>query len=248
MGIEPLLCVLVFVAGFALQIVLAIRHALRERLRAGRWMAWHVSQIAGTLGLVEEGGFWRGTVGSDTLELSVARFVPGHLATEIGVHTGYIPRWRRHAIPAAVPCTLVVLKRSRPLPTRLRVTAMGEQQSHMRLGDPVMDQLIRVRTRDAPAARELLRSSVVHDPLIELLGRHPLSVVTHDTIALWLTGEVRSLEPVLELVRELGEALDSLSVVEAPVVVLPRDGEVLADPGAVPAREAQRAARHLLEV
>jgi hypothetical protein len=221
MGIEPFLCIAVFAAGFALQIAIALRDGLVGRLHAGRWMAYLVAVFARGAGLVRVGNRFAGRLGDHPATLQCARFTTRGLCRTVFGLTGV---WHRDtsALPVGAPNTVLAIALPTPLPHGFTIRAHGSPKHRLRTGDPVLDQLVRIESDVAPEAiRAMLSDDAVREPLLELMGNHPFSVVTDTHVVVWMTGAVRSLEPVIDLATELAEALsDGSSDREASEIAL----------------------------
>jgi hypothetical protein len=210
MGIEPLLFLAALVLGFALQAFIALRDGARERLRAGRWMAWLTSEWARNHGLEEHSGSFEGAVGGRRVVLNTERLWVRPTARRILQTTGVRHRFMRRHIPVGVPNTVLWVGLREPLDARFRAVARSDAPGTP-TGHPILDQQVRIDAEAPTEVAALLACPEVRDPLLELLGRHPLSVVTESGIALCVAGDVRHFEPLTELVSELALALETVS-------------------------------------
>ena len=232
MGIEPFLCIAVFALGFALQFAIALRDGLQARLHAGRWMAYLVSVFARGAGFVQDGRRFHGMLDGYDTSVQVARFATGTLRRTLFARTGV---WHAdtRTLPLGAPNTTVTIALPSPLPTAFRIRATGRPKQRLKTGDPVLDQLVRIESEAAPdRVRAVLADETVREPLLELMGLHPYSVVTNTHVVVWVTGAVRTLHPALDLATELAEALSEVGGAQvelardaSPPRVLRRQGE-----------------------
>jgi hypothetical protein len=214
MGIEPFLFLAVFIGGFLLQAGLAVREAVRRRLRAQRWMRHLLARTAAQLGWERDDRGYRGVYGEVSLraEQGARRRLQRAVEERTGVRP---PAVRQLEGPTHTVFTLTLPPGDRP---RFTATAAGDESRRtVAIGDVVFDQLIDVDCDDREATRALLGHERVRGPLLELLGRHPQSVVTQSEVVLWSSGTVRDLEPALRLAHEVARQLAQLERRADPV-------------------------------
>lgn len=127
-----------------------------------------------------------------------------YLAT--GVRQRFIDRHRKWLAPSVL--VLVTLPRTvveglTISPRALVVPDAGR----LDLRSPVLDHLLRVATDEPSRTSAILADPSVHEPLIELMAMHPLSIVTGRVVALWCAQAVHDPEPLLDLALEVSDAL-----------------------------------------
>ncbi len=196
MGIEPLFLVAVVAVMFLVQAARALHERVGDRLLDARWTSEAVAELTGETPVDLRFAPWPGTEAKHVV----------HDAT--GVWQRGIHRYLGWLEPSVV----VVVRLERPTVTGF---VASQRPSVVRrpiaLHNPVLDQLLRVRADDEEAARALVSDPRVHEPLVELLGRHPLSVVTGDVVALWCARPVGDPQALVDLALELAEAMSSVS-------------------------------------
>lgn len=212
MGIEPFLLVLIVVAMFLVQAGRALFERLQDRIDFSSATLLGVQAFAKRQRLLVDrrsGGWLTGHDGLDVqlwFDAFPAREIREVMRREVGVRP---VRVRRH-LGWLAPSVLVVVRLPRPLARRLRVSALPglvPDSARVPLHNPVLDQLVRVSSTDAGRARELLTPPEVHQPLLEMLGTHPLSVVTESAVALWCAQPVADPEPLIALAAEIAQGL-----------------------------------------
>ena len=222
MGIEPLLLALIVAAMFVVQAVRALAERFQDRIEFAQATLLGVRALAARHRMLPDraGGGW--VDGREGLDVHVwfdaypARHIRRVLHQETGVRAR---RFRRH-LHWMAPSILVVVRMPRSLGLDLRMSALDHvvpRRRRVPLQSPVLDQLLRVQADDPDRARRLLTPPEVHEPLMDLLGNHPLSVVTEDAIALWCARAVDDPEPLVDLAVEVAIALrDRADALSAP--------------------------------
>jgi len=127
-----------------------------------------------------------------------------HQAT--GVHQRAIGQHRKWLAPSI----LVVVQLPRDVLPGLRISprpGVVPDAERVPLSNPVLDHVLRLACADPAAARAAIADPALHEPLIELMAMHPLSVVTGEAVALWCTRAVRDPEPLVHLAEEVARAL-----------------------------------------
>lgn len=101
--------------------------------------------------------------------------------------------------------TRVTLRFSEPLGPPFSVTGPGEGPwpGQLRLGDPVLDGMVRVSSRSPETTREILRRAEVRGALLAVVHPYPLSRVTESLVVLHL----ETLEPG-ELCARIGDVIE----------------------------------------
>lgn len=198
MGIEPFLFLAVLLGGFVLQALLACWEACRRAWLDVQWMRTLAGRFAGEQGLLGGRGGYAGQVaGHGVTVRTAAAALP--ILQEVRRLTGVWPRVRGRRVGR--PFTLVAVAvpgRTTPFVASARGAIVATVSS----GDPVLDQLVSFRADEVPAGLADAR-----EPLLELLGRHPLSVVTQEAVCLVLEGAVHDLAPAVELASEVAGRL-----------------------------------------
>lgn len=212
MGIEPLLLVVILVAMFFVQAGRALVERLQDRLEFSEATRLGVQALTARHQMLpdrDHGGWLAGRDG-----LSVQVWFDAYPALQVrrvlSLHTGVLQRSQWSHLAWLAPSVLVVVKLNRPLPGTLRICRrQSARPTGIDLRDPVLAQLLRVHSDDSVKTRAQLARRDLREPLLELLGAHPLSVVTHDTVALWCTRAVDDPEPLVELAVEVAAALQA---------------------------------------
>lgn len=115
------------------------------------------------------------------------------------------------------PSILILVTLPRDVTPGMRISARPSvvpDAERVSLHNPVLDHVLRIATPDPTPIRAMVLDPHVHEPLIELMARHPLSVVTERVVALWCAQAVNDPEPLVALAEEVARAM--LAFAEPP--------------------------------
>ncbi len=236
MGIEPFLILGIVVAMFVVQLGRAARAALADRVEYAALTMDGANEHAARLAMAPDVSPPVPPAALVPLRATAPAWIPPPVRTvrawtlhHDGLHVRLLatrrPEPARRAVRLATgvrqrnlgqhrgwftPSVLVVVTLPRTVAAGLRVgtrASVVDETERLALNSPVLDQLLRVTAQDPAATRALLAEPAVHEPLIELMATHPLSVVTGRVIALWCTVPVGNPAPLVGLAEELGRAM-----------------------------------------
>ncbi|MEN0062523.1 MAG: hypothetical protein AAGA48_10270 [Myxococcota bacterium] len=236
MGIEPLLLIGIVLAMFLVQVVRAAHNALTDRVEyalltmdgAGehakrRAMAPEAIPVRALVPVnpVDAGRpaflipdndarAWTQDRPGGLLVRMVASRWPGPARRAMRLATGVHQRRIRHHHKWLAPSILVLVTLPRNLVPGLLISPrplVVKPHEQLDLHSPVLDHVLRVATDQPDRTRRLLLDAQVHEPLIEMMAMHPLSVVTGQVVALWCTQAVNDPEPLVQLAEEVARAL-----------------------------------------
>ena len=212
MGIEPFLLVFIVAAMFVVQAGRALVGRLSDRLEFSEDTRRGVHALAARHHMLpdRESGSWLS--GRDGLDVQVwfDRY-PGWRAQRILLReTGVRQREIGEHLAWLAPSVLVIVRFPAALVPDLRVSPRSQivaEPDRLDLHSPVLQHILRVRGAPDHVVRRLISNPGVHEPLMELLGRHPLSVITERAVAVWCTRPVDDPEPLVDLAVEAAVAL-----------------------------------------
>ncbi|HHO50115.1 MAG TPA: hypothetical protein ENK18_04395 [Deltaproteobacteria bacterium] len=212
MGIEPFLLVFIIAGMFFVQAGRALSEQLRDRLSFSLATVEGARQLADRQQMSQgDGGrCWHSEHEGLRLELHAEGYPARRIGRLLAEATGVRQRRIREDLGWLAPSILVLVWLPEPVAPRLLISqrpSVVPKVSRIPLHNPVLDQLLRVQASDPARARALLAHEDVHGPLIELLGRHPLSVVTGEVVALWYCRAVADPQPLVDLALEVAGAL-----------------------------------------
>ncbi|MBX2798464.1 MAG: hypothetical protein KTR31_12360 [Myxococcales bacterium] len=215
MGIEPFLLIFIVAGMFLVQAARALREALMDRLQFSLETGREVKALALRTHMHRTAGsdHWRAGAADDDVELVYAPFPALRIRQLVTQATGVRPPLLSRHLAWLAPSVLVLVRFPAPLlkaHTPLRIASSSTavpDADRVQLHNVVLDQVLRVRTEAPDEVRRLLSDRAVHEPLLELLATHPMSVVTEQVVALWCTRAVADPEPLVTLAVEVAHAL-----------------------------------------
>ncbi len=219
MGIEPFLLILIIAGMFFLQAGRALSERLWDRIAFSLATRQGVRQLADRAQMQPDRGegSWRVHDAAHDLqiELCADRYPARRIRRRLSEATGVWQRSLRAEIDWLAPSTLVLVRLPEPVVERALISqrpSVVPKVCKIALHNPVLDQLLRVQSTEPARVAALLADGDVHEPLIELLGRHPLSVVTEQVVALWCVKAVADPQPLVDLALEVAIALRRASL------------------------------------
>lgn len=212
MGIEPFLLIFIIAGMFFVQAGRALREQLADRLEFSLATIQGARQLADRQQMSPGDGSqdWFALRDGLILELHAERYPARRIRRLLHTATGVRHRAIGDQLGWLAPSVLVLVRLPEPVAPRLLISqrpSVVPKVSRISLHNPVLDQLLRAQGSDPDRIRALLADEEVHAPLIELLGRHPLSVVTEQVVALWYCRAVADPQPLVELAVEVATAL-----------------------------------------
>lgn len=212
MGIEPFLLVAIVVGMFFVQAGRAAVSRIQDRLEFSEATRLGVQSLTARHQMLPDqthGGWLSGREGL-SVQVWFDAFPGLSVRRILNLHTGFLPANVHRHLGWFAPSVLVVVRLTEPLPATLRICRRDASRSRgIALRDPVLGQMLRVHTDDVVAVHERLAHPALREPLLELMGTHPLSVITHDTVALWCARAVDDPEPLVQLAVEVAAALQT---------------------------------------
>lgn len=214
MGIEPFLLVAIVGIMFLVQAARAVAERLQDRLELSEATRLGVRSLTARHHMLpdrDQGGWLSGRNGL-SVQVWFDAFPARQVRRILAVHTGFVPRNQPAHLDWFAPSILIVVRLAHPLTGTLRLCRReATRQRGVHLDNPVLGHLLRMHTDDAEGMRRRLLDPALQEPLLEMMGTHPLSVVTHDTVALWCSQACDDPEPLVELAVEVAAALQATS-------------------------------------
>ena len=215
MGIEPFLLIGIVVVMFVVQAARAWFDGVRDRLEFSDATLLGVQALTARRRMLPDprAGGWRSDRDDITVQVWFDSYpalqIRSVLAQQTGVHPPLLPS----TLGWLAPSILVVVRLNEPLTTSMcisRALRKGAAGPRLRPHNPIVGHLATVRGRPEAAIHELLERPRLQEPLMQLLGEHPLSVVTEDVVALWCTRAVDDPEPLIDLAVRVATALQDV--------------------------------------